>query len=120
MSDEKAAVHDFWNAASCGEELYLPDSTREGLRGTPRRATGSRSPGTKAYSVAEARELLARFTDVEMRTGLTHADLLTAEAGQRHRGLLLDIAKAVWPRWLFRALVPKLGLFMLITARKPA
>ena len=29
MSSEKLAVHDFWSAASCGEELYLPDSSKE-------------------------------------------------------------------------------------------
>jgi ubiquinone/menaquinone biosynthesis C-methylase UbiE len=78
------------------------------------------SPGTKAYSVAEARQLLARFQDVEISTGLTHGDLLTSEAGQRHRGVLLTMARMLWPRWLIRTFFPRLGLFMMITARKPA
>jgi hypothetical protein len=43
-----------------------------------------------------------------------------SEAGQQHRGPLLSMARVLWPRWLFRRLVPRFGLFMLITARKAA
>jgi SAM-dependent methyltransferase len=78
------------------------------------------SPGTKAYSVDEARGLLARFEDVDIAIQLTHGDLLSSEAGQRHRGPLLTMARAIWPRSIIRALFPRLGLFMLITARKAA
>lgn len=77
------------------------------------------SPGTKAYSVEEARALLSRFENIDIRTTLTHGDLLTSQAGQRHQGLLLKVARIVWPRRILRTLFPKLGLFMLITARKP-
>lgn len=45
------------------------------------------SPGTKAYSVAEARALFADFKEVRIRTLLTHGDLLESGAGQRRRGL---------------------------------
>src|SRR6185312_8242515 len=45
------------------------------------------SPGTKAYTNAEARILMSGFQDIRMRTTLTHADLLESAAGQRHRGL---------------------------------
>ncbi len=76
------------------------------------------SPGTKAYTIAEARELFRGFRQVEIATVLTHGDLLSSPAGQRHQGLLLSAARAVWPRWLIRKLFPKLGLFMLITAVK--
>lgn len=76
------------------------------------------SPGTKAYSVAEARALFAEFSDVSIRIVLTHGDLLESSAGQRHGGWLLAVARAVWPRWLFRRLTPRLGLFMLVDARK--
>jgi SAM-dependent methyltransferase len=55
------------------------------------------SPGTKAYTVDEARRLFARFSKVTIETVLTHGDLLMSEAGQRHRGPLLTIAKALWP-----------------------
>jgi len=76
------------------------------------------SPGTKAYTVKEAHKLFAAFSSVEIETVLTHGDLLTSDAGQRHRGPLLTIAKALWPRWLVRTLLPRHGLFLLARARK--
>ena len=76
------------------------------------------SPGTKAYSVRQARTLFARFSRVEADAVLTHGDLLTSDVGQRHRGLLLTVAKALWPRALIRALLPGHGLFLLVTAIK--
>ena len=76
------------------------------------------SPGTKAYSVAEARRLFAAFGEVRIRTVLTHGDLLESGAGQRHGGLALSLARRIWPRRLIRYLFPKAGLFMLIEARK--
>jgi ubiquinone/menaquinone biosynthesis C-methylase UbiE len=76
------------------------------------------SYGTKAYSVEEARELFRDFAVEEIRTFLTHGDLLSSPAGQRHRGPLLSIARMFWPRWLFRRFLPKYGLFMTILARK--
>lgn len=77
------------------------------------------SPGTKAYTVAEARQLMSAYCDVKISTVLTHGDLLESGAGQRHTGLLLSLARRVWPRWLIRTLFPTAGLFMLIQARKP-
>jgi SAM-dependent methyltransferase len=76
------------------------------------------SPGTKAYSYAEARELCRAFAEVDITTLLTHGDLLESEAGQRHRGVALTIARKLWPRAVIRALFPRAGLFMLITASK--
>lgn len=76
------------------------------------------SPGTKAYSVAEARKLFREFTDVCITIRLGHGDLLESEAGQRHKGVLLSMARALWPRPMLRALCSSLGLFMLIEARK--
>jgi ubiquinone/menaquinone biosynthesis C-methylase UbiE len=76
------------------------------------------SPGTKAYSVAQARELFSAFSDVKIRTVLTHGDLLDSGAGQRHRGRALALARKIWPRALLKALFPTRGLFMLISARK--
>jgi SAM-dependent methyltransferase len=76
------------------------------------------SPGTKAYTVDEARILFKRFSRVEIDTVLTHGDLLSSDAGQRHRGLLLKVARLVWPRVLIRALMPKHGLFLLAQAVK--
>jgi SAM-dependent methyltransferase len=76
------------------------------------------SPGTKAYSIAEAKTLFGVFAEVKIYTVLTHGDLLESGAGQRHQGIILSIGRKVWPRKLIRKLFPKLGLFMLIEARK--
>jgi len=76
------------------------------------------SPGTKAYSVAGARQLFAAFSEVKIHTVLTHGDLLESMAGQRHQGALLSLARKIWPRAFFKRFFPGLGLFMLIEARK--
>lgn len=76
------------------------------------------SPGTKAYSVRQARELFREFGSVEIVTTLTHGDLLDSEAGQRHSGALLELVRRMWPRSLLRKVAKRQGLFMLITAIK--
>lgn len=76
------------------------------------------SPGTKAYSVEEAKEMLKAFRTVVIKTPLTHGDLLESDVGQRHRGLMLKLARLFWPRWFINLVLPNAGLFMLIEARK--
>jgi SAM-dependent methyltransferase len=76
------------------------------------------SPGTKAYSIGEAKQLFAAFGEVKIRTCLTHGDLLESAAGQRHVGLLLSVARKAWPRRLLRKYAGSHGLFMLICATK--
>lgn len=76
------------------------------------------SPGTKAYTVKEAQELFKQFKSVEIETLLTHGDLLSSQAGQRHEGMLLNIARKLYPRWLIKTLFPRNGLFMLIDVKK--
>jgi SAM-dependent methyltransferase len=76
------------------------------------------SPGTKAYSAAEARRLFSGFRDVHVHTVLSHGDLLESSAGQRHTGPLLSLARLLWPRAFIRRWCPGLGLFLLIDARK--
>ena len=76
------------------------------------------SPGTKAYTVREARRMFGLFAEVRIRTLLTHGDLLESAAGQRHHGVLLTVARKLWPRRLLKVLLPSFGLFMLIEARK--
>ena len=77
------------------------------------------SPGTKAYSIKEARLLFAEFEDVKVTTVLSHGDLLTSGAGQRHEGALLDIARRIWPRRFITRFLFGRGLFMMIDAKKP-
>lgn len=75
------------------------------------------SPGTKGYTLAEARRLVAPFDACEIRRAVGFGDLLLGEVGQQHVGRGLAIAKRLWPRPLVRRL-PVLGLLLLIEARK--
>lgn len=76
------------------------------------------SRGTQAFSVSEVRDFFKQFGQVSIDINLSHGDLLSSEAGQRHRGMLLTLARAVWPRALIRKLFPSHGLFMKIRAVK--
>ncbi len=74
------------------------------------------SPGTKAYTLREARLLFAQFARVELRTQLSFGDLLQGSVGQRHGGAVLSAAKAIYPRGLVRRLFPHYGLYLLVEA----
>lgn len=76
------------------------------------------SPGTKAYSEAEGAALFAGARTVQVRSVLTHGDLLDSGAGQRHEGALLDLARKLWPRKLLAEALPDWGLFLLIEGTK--
>jgi ubiquinone/menaquinone biosynthesis C-methylase UbiE len=76
------------------------------------------SPGTKAYSTKEAYAMFSSFSSVQISTVLTHGDLLTSQAGQRHKGFFLSIARKLFPVWLIKKFFPTHGLFMLISANK--
>jgi SAM-dependent methyltransferase len=78
------------------------------------------SPGTKAYTLDEAKALFSGAVEVKASTVLTHGDLLTSMAGQRHEGRALAVARAVWPRALLRRFTPWAGLMLLIEGRKAA
>lgn len=76
------------------------------------------SPGTQAFTVAEARALFGAFAPVTVRVQLSFGDLLQGEVGQRHRGALLRLAKTLWPRRLIRACCGRNGHLLLIEAVK--
>lgn len=76
------------------------------------------SPGTKAFSVAEARKLFDGFYSVSLATQLSVGDLLEGAAGQRHQGAALKLARAVYPRALIRRTLRRFGLFLMIEAVK--
>ena len=79
------------------------------------------SPGTKAYTVREARELLQTFRRVEIAVQVMHSDTLNIEAGQRYQSRL-DRALMAFARPLLGALIPRFGRrfghALLITATK--
>ena len=72
------------------------------------------SPGTKAYTKEEVGRMFGGFDEVKIEIVLTHADLLTSRAGERH-GLMF--VRRFWPRKLISRF-PNLGLAMLISAKK--
>jgi len=76
------------------------------------------SPGTKAYTLGEARAMLHGFRAVRVRSQLSFGDLLEGAVGQRHGGALLRAAKALWPRWLLKRVFARHGLMLLIEAQK--
>lgn len=76
------------------------------------------SPGTKAYSVQEAKILFKDFNIISIETPIGHGELLASDVGQRHRGVLLSIAKKIWPRFLIKKILPNHGLTMMITLTK--
>jgi SAM-dependent methyltransferase len=75
------------------------------------------SPGTKGYTLAEARRLVAPFDACRIRSAVSFGDLLLGEVGQQHVGRGLTVAKRFWPRPLVRRL-PALGLLLLIEGKK--
>ena len=78
------------------------------------------SPGTKAYSLKEAKDLTKKFDNVTFKVQICFGDLLEGESGQRHKGLLLSFAKLIYPRkftkWVSN-FIP-FGLFLLIDVNK--
>lgn len=76
------------------------------------------SPGTKAFSRAEATLLFSRAADLKLRIELSEGNLLLSGAGQRHGGVVLSLARKLWPRALIRACFPRHGLFLLIEGQK--
>lgn len=94
------------------------------LAGRPRRSLADvyaehlESPGTKAYTVAEGREMFARFSEARVWSELAFGDLLEGAVGQRHAGPLLSAARRLWPRWLLRRVAHDRGLMLMVEARK--
>ena len=78
------------------------------------------SPGTKAYSISEAKALCEKFSSTEYKIQLCHGDLLLGDVGNRHKGALLSAAKLLYPRFLIKAInkIFPVGLFLLITLTK--
>jgi SAM-dependent methyltransferase len=76
------------------------------------------SPGTKAYTCAEAARLVQQFQDVEIRTWLSAGDLLLNKRSQRNAGRFWALCHALYPRPLIRLLGDRWGLYLTIHARK--
>ena len=76
------------------------------------------SPGTKAYTAAEARALFADFSQVKMRTQLGNGDLLLMRPDQKYQSLPYQLLWSIYPRWLVKLTGNRFGLFLFIEATK--
>jgi len=109
-------IYHYWSIT--GYMLWLRYGLLTGRNLSEVYARHLESPGTKAYTVKQAEQMFARFTNVRVRSQLGFGDLLQGAVGQRHRGILLSVAKRVWPRGLIRRFMSGHGLALLIDAEK--
>jgi ubiquinone/menaquinone biosynthesis C-methylase UbiE len=77
------------------------------------------SPGTQSFTMKEMRALLSGFEDIAMRQVFSPGDLLLHQPSARYQGWFYRAAWALYPRRLMRIFGRKLGLFLLVSARKP-
>jgi len=76
------------------------------------------SPGTKAYTLAEAKDLVAMFDRSDVRPQLAHGDLLLMPPAAKYRRWHHKLAWKLYPRWAVRLLGDRLGTGLLIEAVK--
>ena len=79
------------------------------------------SPGTKAYTLSEARTLVASagFHLVSVESRLCPGDLLHTLPSARYRGWRYRLVWRLYPRWLVALLGDRFGLNLLIRATRP-
>lgn len=79
------------------------------------------SPGTKAYTLEEARDLVAQagFEKTKVTAKLGPGDLLTIKPSAKYDSPVFRMIWRVYPRWLARLLGDRYGLDLLIEAKKP-
>lgn len=87
---------------------YAPARGRPRMRLDDIYATHLETPSTKAYSPNEVIAMLqeAGFSNVATSVQLSIGDLLQGAAGQRHQGVLLRLARRVWPTSIIRRFGP--------------
>jgi len=114
----RVMIYHRWSLS--GYMLWLRYGMLSGLNLDQVYARYLESPGTKAYSIAEAEQMFRQFANVRARSQLSFGDLLQGAVGQRHGGVLLSTAKKVWPRAFIRRFLANHGLMLLVDAEKPA
>jgi len=87
---------------------------------TPRQAIYDHleSPGTKAYTDDEARELMSAFSRVRIDAALLAGDVLTMRASDRYTNPVHKLIWRVYPTRLVQTFGKRLGLGLLIEATK--
>lgn len=78
------------------------------------------SPGTKAFTIQEARDLLNKvgFEYIKLNTKLSPGDLLLIQPSQKYQNSASKIIWKFYPRYLVKILGDKYGLSLLIEAIK--
>jgi ubiquinone/menaquinone biosynthesis C-methylase UbiE len=79
------------------------------------------SPGTKSYTLTEAKEFLTEigFRGACVSSKLGPGDLLTIKPSEKYQSPFFRFVWLVYPRWLVRLCGDKYGLYLCMTARKP-
>ena len=77
------------------------------------------SPGTKSFSKHEVETMMRAFENVEIRQVFSPGDLLLHKPSDRFRSSFYRVVWAIYPRFLVRYLCRSMGLFLLVSARKP-
>lgn len=78
------------------------------------------SPGTKAYTIKEAREMLTKigYKNIHLKTKLCAGDLLTIKPSKKYQSAIYKIIWKLYPRFFVKLLGDHWGLNLLITATK--
>lgn len=79
------------------------------------------SPGTKGYTLAEGRQLLAGcgYSRVEATTKLAVGDFLDIKLSSKYNSPMFELLRRVYPRWLVRLMGDRYGTNLMMTAVKP-
>lgn len=77
------------------------------------------SPGTKTFTMGEVRSMFSDFEDLQIGQVFSPGDLLLHRPSSRFTGAAYRLVWKIFPRALIRRIARRLGLFLLITARKP-
>ena|SRR5581483_10334745 len=78
------------------------------------------SPGTKTFSKTWVRAQLAGMELGDIRQVFSPGDLLLNRPSTRFRSRFYRVTWTLYPRWFARTFCKRYGLFLLITATKPA
>ena len=76
------------------------------------------SPGTKAYTKAEAHKLFQAFATIEIRSQLGNGDLLKMRPAAKYASWPHRALRCIYPRWLVRWMGNRFGLLLFIEATK--
>jgi ubiquinone/menaquinone biosynthesis C-methylase UbiE len=79
------------------------------------------SPGTKGYTLAEARQLLeaSGFEQIKVWTKLSLGDMLTLKLSKKYQSPIYKVISSLYPRWLVRLMGDKYGMNLMMIGIKP-